>query len=172
MSFYFFHCLPVFADDAKVIGPVYPITETDFIQMAQKKIQEKMSGEDGKGWQDQQRSIRVAADRPTPVLGLRPTIHSRRWLFDPSFVIPSDVRSANGSILLKSGSRFNPLRKSALEKSLIFFDGDDPGQVSWAQSRTNKLAGQDVIDFSQRFLTDRCFNNFRINTFTSIKGVG
>ena len=116
----FFYCLPVFADDAKVIGPVYPITETDFIQMAQKKIQEKMSGEDGKSWQDQQRSIRVAADRPTPVLGLRPTIHSRRWLFDPSFVIPIDVRSANGPILLKSGSRFNPL-KSRIGISHCFF---------------------------------------------------
>ncbi len=142
MFFYFFHCLPVFAQDAKVIGPVYPITETNFIQMAQKKIQEKMSGDDGKRWQDQQRSIRVAADRPTPVLGLRPTIHSRRWLFDPSFVIPTDVRSANGSILLKSGSRFNPLEKVRLKSALIFFDGDDRDQVTWAQAQNKALVGQ------------------------------
>jgi conjugal transfer pilus assembly protein TraW len=142
MSFY---CLPIFADDAKVIGPVYSITETNFIQMAQKKIQEKMSGEDGKGWQDQQRSIRVAADRPTPVLGLRPTIHSRRWLFDPSFVIPVDVRSANGSILLKSGSRFNPLKITHWDQSLLFFDGDDPAQVNWAKEQDKQLKGQDLL---------------------------
>ncbi len=142
MSFY---CLPVFAADAKVIGPVYPISETDFIQMAQKKIQEKMSSEDGKSWQDQQRSIRVAADRPTPVLGLRPTIHSRRWLFDPSFVIPSDVRSANGSILLKSGSRFNPLKITHWDQSLLFIDGEDPEQVSWAEAQDKQLKGQDLL---------------------------
>jgi conjugal transfer pilus assembly protein TraW len=145
MSFYFFHCLPVFADDARVIGPVYPITETDFIQMAQKKIQEKMSGEDGKSWQDQQRLIRVAADRPSPVLGLRPTIHSRRWLFDPSFVIPSNVLSANGAILLKSGSRFNPLQKMHWDKSLLFIDGDDPAQVSWVKEQDKQLKGQDLL---------------------------
>jgi conjugal transfer pilus assembly protein TraW len=140
-----FYCLPIFADDVKVIGPIYPISETDFIQMAQKKIQEKMSGEDGKSWQDQQRSIRVAADRPTPVLGLRPTIHSRRWLFDPSFVIPRDVRSANGSILLKSGSRFNPLQRMHWDKSLFFFDGDDPAQVNWAKEQDKQLKGQDLF---------------------------
>jgi conjugal transfer pilus assembly protein TraW len=145
MSFYFFHFLPVFADEPKVIGPVYPITETDFIQMAQKKIQEEMSGKDGKSWQGQQRSIRVAADRPSPVLGLRPTIHSRRWLLDPSFVIPGDVRSANGSILLKSGSRFNPLQITHWDKSLLFFDGDDPAQVSWAQEQNKQLKGQDLL---------------------------
>ncbi len=142
MVFYF---LPVFADDAKVIGPVYPITETDFIQMAQKKIQEKMIGDDSKSWQDQQRSMRVAADRPTPVLGLRPTIHSRRWLFDPSFVIPVDVRSANGSILMKVGSRFNPLEKINLKSALIFFDGDDPDQVAWAQRKNEALKGRDLL---------------------------
>ncbi len=145
MSFYFFHFLPVFANDSKVIGPVYPITETDFIQMAQKKIQEKMSGEDGKSWQDQQKSIRVTVDRPTPVPGLRPTVHSRRWFFDPSFVIPVDVRSANGSILLKSGSRFNPLKITHWDKSLLFFDGDDSVQVSWAREQDKQLKGQDLL---------------------------
>lgn len=128
-----------------MIGSVYPITETDFIQMAQKKIQEKMSDKDGKNWQDQQNLMKVAADRPVPVQGLRPTIHSRRWLFDPSFVIPTDVRSANGAILLKSGSRFNPLNITHWDQSLFFIDGDDPAQVSWAKEQDKPLKGQDLL---------------------------
>ena len=117
-------------------------------------------------------SIRVAADRPTPVLGLRPTIHARRWLFDPSFVIPIDVRSANGSIVLKSGSRFNPLEKISLKKSLIFFNGDDPEQVTWAQEQNQALKGQDLLILVNGSLHEAGSTISRKNTCILIKAGG
>ncbi len=141
----FCYCLSVFSADPKIIGPVYVIAETDFIQMARQKIQTKISREGESGWQIQQKSIRVSADRPAPALGWRPTIHARRWLFDPSFVIPSDVRTANNSMLLKAGSRFNPLEKVRLKNTLIFFNGDDPEQLAWAHAQNKALSDQVVL---------------------------
>lgn len=141
-----FHLPLVFAQDLGSIGSVYSISETDFVLMAQKKIQEKLSGNNMSGWQAQQQELfRVAIDRPSPVHGLHPTILTRHWLWDPSFTIPYDVRAANGRILLKAGSRFNPLKKTSLKKALIFFDDDDPEQVTWVEEQNQAVKGKVLL---------------------------
>jgi conjugal transfer pilus assembly protein TraW len=97
-------------------------------------------------WQiQQQESVRVAADRPVPVEGLRSTIQARRWFWDPSIVIPYNVQSANGAIVVKAGTRFNPLEKNRLKNALTFFDGDDPEQVAWAQKQNQSLKGRVLL---------------------------
>ena len=140
-------CLSIFAKDLGMIGVMYPIAETDFVTMAQKKIQEKLGSDGGiSRWQIQQKeSLRVAADRPTPVSGLISTIQVRQWFWDPSFVIPHNVRSANGAIVLKAGERFNPLEKVSLKNALIFFNGDDPQQLSWAQEQNKIFKGRVLL---------------------------
>jgi conjugal transfer pilus assembly protein TraW len=139
-------CLSIFAKDLGVVGSTYPIAETDFVTMAQQKIQEKLDHGGIQGWQiHQQESVRVAADRPVPVEGLRPTIQARRWLWDPSIVIPQDVRSANDVIVVKAGARFNPLEKTSLKNALIFLNGDDQEQLAWAQKQNQALKGQVLL---------------------------
>jgi conjugal transfer pilus assembly protein TraW len=138
--------ISIFAKDLGVVGTTYPIAEKDFVTMAQQKIQEKLDHEGIQGWQiQQQEAIRVAADRPVPVEGLRPTIQPRRRFWDPSIVIPYDVRSANGAIVVKAGTRFNPLGKNSLKNALIFFNGDDPKEVSWAQKQNQVLKGRVLL---------------------------
>lgn len=139
-------CLSIFAKDLGVVGMTYPIAETDFVTMAQQKIQEKLGSDGLSGWQiQQQESVRVAADRPSPVEGLRPTIEARQWFWDPSIVIPHDVRSANGAMVVKAGTRFNPLEKTSLKNALVFLSGDDPKQVSWAQKQNQALKGRVLL---------------------------
>jgi conjugal transfer pilus assembly protein TraW len=139
-------CLSIFAKDLGVAGTTYLIAETDFVTMAQQKIQKKLGDGSLQGWQiQQQEAIRVAADRPIPVEGLRPTIQARQWVWDPSIVIPYDVRSANGVIVIKAGSRFNPLEKTRLKNALVFLNGDDPEQVSWAQKQNQALKGRVLL---------------------------
>ncbi len=138
--------ISIFAQDLGVVGVTYPIAETDFVTMAQQKIQKKLDDGSLQGWQlQQQESVRVAADRPAPVGGLRSTIQARRWFWDPSIVIPHDVRSANGSIVVRASARFNPLEKNSLKNALIFFNGDDPEQVTWAQKQNQALKGQALL---------------------------
>ncbi len=139
-------CLSIFAKNLGVVGVTYPIAETDFVTMAQQKIREKLGSDGVSGWQiQQQEAVRVAADRPVSVEGLRPTIQARQWFWDPSIVIPHDVRSANGVMVVKAGTRFNPLEKNTLKNDLVFFNGDDPEQVSWAQKQNQALKGRVLL---------------------------
>lgn len=97
-------------------------------------------------WQAQQQTtIQSTADRPVPVVGLQPTRQGRHWLLDPSFIVPVDVRSANGQLLIAAGSRFNPLHKVHLTQALIFFNGDDREQVDWAKNLNQRLMGKDLL---------------------------
>jgi conjugal transfer pilus assembly protein TraW len=138
--------ISIFAKDLGVVGTTYPMAETDFVTMAQQKIREKLNNGNMEGWQSQQQeAIRVAADRPVSVEGLGLTIQARQWFWDPSFVIPYDVRSANGAIVIKAGARFNPLEKNSLKNALVFFNGDDPEQVSWAQKQNQALKGRVLL---------------------------
>ena len=136
----------VFADDLGVIGPVYPIAETDFIQQVQAILQQKAASGDLARWRTKQvEALQAAADRPAPVQGLSPTLHTRSWLWDPSIVIPTDMRDANGHLLLAAGSHFNPLTQIHTFTPLLFFDGDNPDQVAWAVSLNQQLHGRDHL---------------------------
>lgn len=136
----------IFAADLGVIGATYPIAETDFITMAQKKIQAQLNHDPLGRWRTQQQElIKAAIDRPSPLAELHPSYQTRHWFWDPSFLIPHDVRSANGSIVLKAGARFNPLEKIHLKVALIFFDGDDPQQVAWVQKQNRRLKNRVLL---------------------------
>ena len=146
-----------------------------FCDNGAEKNQEKL-GRDGDGgigrWQiQQQESIRVAADRPAPVEGLRTTIEARHWLWNPSFVIPYNVRSANGAIVLKAGAQFNPLDKVSLKNNLIFFSGDDPAQLSWVQEQNKALKGRVLLILVNGSLGE-VQAHFPQNMFFLIKVVG
>lgn len=157
-------CLSLFAKDLGTLGVTYPIAETNFITMAQKKMQATMSSSPGLNGQEQKAAILAAADRPDPVPGLHPTLHARHWLFDPSFTVPTDVRAADGRVLLKSGTPFNPLDKTRLTSALIFFDGDDPQQVAWVQKADTELKGRDLLILVQGSLhaVSSQFSNKRV----------
>lgn len=137
---------PVFASDLGVIGPVYPIAETDFMQQVQATLKQKEASGDLARWRTQQvEALQAAADRPAPVQGLRPTLHTQSWFWDPSIIIPTDMRDANGHLLLAAGSHFNPLTQIRTWTPLIFFDGDNPDQVAWAVSLNQQLQGKEHL---------------------------
>ena len=131
-----------FAQNLGAIGTVYPIAETDFIQQMQDHFKQK----DWAHWRTQQTEmLQAAADRPTPVSGLHPALHTHHWLMDPSFVVPVDIRNAHGQVLLAAGSRWNPLKHVHWTHTLIFFDGDNPQQVAWAIALDQQLQGNDRL---------------------------
>lgn len=130
------------AKDLGAIGTVYPIAETDFIQ----HVQQSFQNHHWQSWLAQQTAaLQATADRPMPVSGLRPALHTHHWLMNPSFVVPVDVRDAQGNLLLAAGSRWNPLKHIAWTHTLIFFDGDNPQQVAWAASLDQQLQGNDRL---------------------------
>ena len=135
-----------FASSAKnigVIGPTYPIGEEDFLQAIQNEMQQKVQSGEWAKWQQQQTTnLQNYADRPTPVDGLTPALETRTWLYDPTLVVPYDIRDGQNHIIAAAGSRFNPLDMLNWSTTLIFYDGDNPQQVTWVQQINQQLKGQ------------------------------
>src|SRR3546814_2783426 len=71
-------------------------------------------------------------NRPEPFAGLVRASAARRWSFDPTITLETDIRGAKGELIHARGTRVNPLDSVPLRSDLLFFDGDDPDQLAWA----------------------------------------
>lgn len=131
------------ADNREIIGSVYPVAETDFIIMAQSRMEKKFN--EGDFLQSQKTAMQSAADRPPSVLGLSSILTTRQHWIDPSITVPMDVRDRNGHLILAAGSRWNPLTQYTWTKTLIFFDADNPAQMTWLERQEPWLNHQALL---------------------------
>jgi len=69
-------------------------------------------------------------------LGLATDNRYKTELRDLAFTIPKDFKDANGTIAVKRGTVIRPLEKVKLQSGLIFIDGNDPKQISYAIHRS------------------------------------
>ena len=144
------------AKDLGAVGTVYPIIETDFLKAIQQRLQEKIQHGEWKRWaQNQIQAIRIAADRPLPVVGLTPAQETRSWLMDPSWSIKQDGLDTDGPIALPTDLRFNPLAQVIWTKTLLFYNGDDPQQVAWVKQRNQQLQGQVLLILTQGSIAEQ-----------------
>ncbi len=74
-------------------------------------------------------------------LGLATDNRYKTEFRDLAFTIPKDFKDANGTISVKRGTVIRPLEKVKLQSGLIFIDGNDPKQISYAihRSQTESL---------------------------------
>ncbi len=141
-------CLPLVASakNLGVIGQTYLIAETDFLQAIQNQVQQKVQSGEWAKWQVQQTTrLQAYVDRPTPVEGLTPALETRSRLYDPAIIVPYDIRDNHNQLIAASGSRLNPLDALTWSEALIFYDGDNPQQVAWAQQMDQQLQGKDKL---------------------------
>src|SRR3546814_13531556 len=90
------------------------------------------SGETQRLNQELKRRTAARVNRPEPVAGLVRASAARRWSFDPTITLETDIRGAKGELIHARGTRVNPLDSVPLRSDLLFFDGDDPDQLAWA----------------------------------------
>jgi conjugal transfer pilus assembly protein TraW len=74
--------------------------------------------------------------RPKPVEGIVRTEEPRSWRFDPSITLARDILLPDGRTLGRRGEGINPLHHTPMVQSLLFFDGDDEDQRTWARDLT------------------------------------
>ena len=130
------------ADDLGVVGPTYEIAEQDLLEAIQSHLnQMEKSGELTRKQDDYRDGVIGAVEKPKPVPGLKATASKRRYYIDPTFVLDHDIRGADGVILFARGLKVNPLDHVSLGEELIFFDGRDRRQVSFAQQTLRHLNG-------------------------------
>jgi len=127
---------PAFARDYGQQGTVFRILEPDLLASIEQKLKSlEASGGIERMNQELARRTEAKVRRPDPVVGIGKADRLRVWTYDPAITVDHDILDAKGNVLARKGQRVNPLDFVGVRQALVFIDGDDPDQVSWALRR-------------------------------------
>jgi conjugal transfer pilus assembly protein TraW len=70
--------------------------------------------------------------QPQPVPGITRASKPDTRYYDPSVTAAQDIRDAEGNVVVKAGTKANPLDYMGLSKVLLFIDAADKQQVAYA----------------------------------------
>lgn len=122
------------AKDFGVRGKIAPITEENPIVLIQSKLKSmEERGDLEQHNRELQKKTKAAIERPKPVEGLSKAIKTHIFYYDPTYIVPEDLKDHTGQIFYKKGTKINPLETVTLSQELLFFDGDDADQVAFAK---------------------------------------
>ncbi|MEN8236232.1 MAG: type-F conjugative transfer system protein TraW [Pseudomonadota bacterium] len=120
------------ARDLGVHGHLYAIDETDLLSHFAAKL--NRLSEDGALARHQTEFIEQARQKiltPPAVKGIKRTSKPRTFTYDPSILVPYDLKDHQGRVFQKAGTRFNPLEMATLRHVLVFISGQDEQQLAW-----------------------------------------
>lgn len=135
------------SDDLGTVGPQFPIRETDMLDAILTRAREKQNNGEARKLEQHMREQAQGYATAPPSLNLPRAEQDRRTAFDPSVYVPSDIKDANGRVMIPAGTSVNPLQRFAFDETLFFVDANDPDQVAWLKQR---LGGQ--INPAQRVI--------------------
>jgi conjugal transfer pilus assembly protein TraW len=137
---------PSAAKDYGLAGQAFPIIEPDLLATIEARLkQAESTGELARTNAMFAKRVEAKVRRPTPVAGLSPAEESRAWDFDPSVTIDHDVRDHKGNLIASAGQRINPLDFVAVRQDLVFIDGDDATQLTWATKHFSVLKSKIIF---------------------------
>ena len=117
-------------------GTVWPVIEPDLLaQIHARLIHLEATGETARLNEELKRRTIQRVNRPAPVAGVALASAVRRWSFDPTITVESDIANHKGRVIIARGTRVNPLDTVPLRSPLVFLDGDDKAQIDWALAR-------------------------------------
>ncbi|MFC3058407.1 hypothetical protein [Paenirhodobacter populi] len=131
---------PAMAKNFGSYGPVFPVTEPDFLEEILSRF--RMMEENGGLAQmerDMQARTRDYLERPQSAAILAPAEEYRAFQFDPSIVLDRDLADHQGTVFARAGTRVNPLEHSGFSKRIVVIDGDVEDQVGFALAEGNEL---------------------------------
>ena len=124
----------VMAKDFGVHGHAFEIQEPDLLKQMEHKLQRLE--QEGKLAELNERMVqrtKAVLSHPQPVAGITKATQARTFTYDPSIVVPYDLKDHEGRIFHRAGTRINPLHTHSLSSSLVFLDGEDKAQVDWVE---------------------------------------
>ena len=122
------------AEELGVVGPIYDIAEPDLLEVIKSRLgRMEKTGELARKQAEYRDHVIGAVEKPKPVPGLKATTAKRTYFIDPTWTLDRDIRSADGALLFARGQKVNPLDHTSLREKLVFFDGRDRRQVSFAR---------------------------------------
>ena len=161
----------VYAKDLGRTGQTYPIKEIDLLEFIQTRLQHmQQSGELEQKNQQMLKTIKTRSERLNQSQGYSPTKKPRSWLVDPSVALKSDVLDVEGRVVVKSGTKVNPLNHAPLRSTLIFYDGDNKAQIAWAMKQDKLLQGKTKLILVNGSVTEQ-INIFKKRVFFDQHGI-
>jgi conjugal transfer pilus assembly protein TraW len=126
----FLFCATLQAKDFGTFGEIFVIQENNLLEVLLQRLIKVQSDE------VQQLEIKktfVKKIENPPGIPLPKAKKERNFEFNPTISLQDDLKDNEGNIIIPKGTKVNPLDKTKLRKDLLFFDGSDPLQVSWAK---------------------------------------
>lgn len=125
--------------DLGTFGEVFPIQEKNLIDVIKTKLL-KLQEEGMLDSYNQkiQTNIKNRIERPAPVKGVTHTTKPRTFIYNPSITLIADLKDTPGTVFHRKGEKINPLHYRSMTKPLLFIDGDESIQISWAFSMLKK----------------------------------
>lgn len=137
---FFLSCILSFSLQAEVIdlgvyGALFEIEEEDIQHVILNKLHTlQESGDLEKHHQKIAERVHKKMKAARSLEGLQTTTEARSFVYDPTLVVKKDMRLPDGRLLHKKGKKVNPFDHMDLGQTLLFLDGEDERQVTWAQS--------------------------------------
>ncbi|VAW82983.1 IncF plasmid conjugative transfer pilus assembly protein TraW [hydrothermal vent metagenome] len=121
------------AKDLGSSGRTYSISEQDFLQYIQQKLQQMKQNGKLEALQNKMKKRAIASImQPVSVKGIITAVRSKTFYFDPSITVSHDIRDPQGRLIQAKGTRINPLDSISMNSILVFVKGDKPAQMTWA----------------------------------------
>ncbi len=127
-------------------GHSFEFLEPDLLKQIEHKL--KALNEDGTLAEHEMKIMektKASVLRPQGVKGMTKAVEDRTFTYDPSLLVPYDLKDHQGRVFHKAGTRVNPLQYKSLSSALVFLDGEDLNQVAWAESIQAKQTSKVIL---------------------------
>lgn len=119
--------------DYGIVGEVFSIQEKNLVEVIQAKLLKLQADGKLESYNQQvQAKVKSQIERPTPVDGIVHTVTPKTFTYDPSITVTTDLKDTHGTVFHHKGERVNPLEYRSMTKPLLFIDGDESIQLTWA----------------------------------------
>jgi hypothetical protein len=133
---------PAFSENLGVYGSIYSISEPDMLTAIHEKLEiMKSNGElasQKKNFIDEsiKHILRPPSVKNVTDLG---SLTPKSYLFNPSIILDKNITNLNGEVIVKAGTKINPLKIKSFDEALIFINGDNTKEINWTLSDVKKI---------------------------------
>ena len=127
-------------------GHTWEITETNIIEFIQSRLKEVDMEKLNQQMADKTKGM---VEQPKAVGNIEDAKETIVYYHDPTYTVLEDILDHNGKVLYPAGYKVNPLNQVSLRQRLIFINGDNKAQVTFALAEREKHKGEDNSDLRQ-----------------------
>jgi len=125
------------AKDLGCHGELFSIKEESLLEVIKRRLLNMQESGTLETYQKQlAEHAKKKALTPKPLHHIHHTQLPRSFYYDPTITLSEDLKDHEGRLFGRQGDKANPLEIIPLTKELLFIDGEDEPQVTWALSRT------------------------------------